>query len=79
MRFLQSIKMELGFLIFHPEPNHIDAGTNKMFEYMYAELPVVASDFPSWRKCHGKNVGGPPPEMEPFGIPFGETKCSEMQ
>lgn len=38
-----------GLLLFHPEPNHINAVPNKLFEYMAGQLPLICSDFESWR------------------------------
>jgi glycosyltransferase involved in cell wall biosynthesis len=48
-----------GLVTLLPMPSYLDALPIKMFEYMSAELPVVASDFPLWRgivEQHGCGV-----------------------
>ena len=39
-----------GIVTLRPHPNYIDALPVKMFEYMGAGVPVIASDFPLWRQ-----------------------------
>jgi glycosyltransferase involved in cell wall biosynthesis len=40
---------QAGVIAFFPEPNHLYSIPNKIFEYMSAGLPVIASDLPTQR------------------------------
>jgi len=47
-----------GLVVFSPMPNHVNALPNKMFEYMSAGLPVIASNFPLWKEIVEGNKCG---------------------
>ena len=49
---------KLAAVTFLPAPNHIESQPNKMFEYMSASLPVIASNFPFWEEIIDGNKCG---------------------
>lgn len=47
-----------GMVTLHPIINYMDSLPVKMFEYMGAGIPVIASDFPLWKEIVEKNNCG---------------------
>jgi len=51
-------KADAGIVCFLPEPNYIKSMPIKLFEYMEASLPIIASNFPLWKKIVEGNKCG---------------------
>jgi glycosyltransferase involved in cell wall biosynthesis len=51
-------KSKIGMVTLHPIENYLDSLPIKMFEYMYAGIPLIASDFPLWKELISENKCG---------------------
>jgi glycosyltransferase involved in cell wall biosynthesis len=51
-------KSKIGMVSLYPLRNYLDSLPIKMFEYMLAGIPVIASDFPYWQSIIDENKCG---------------------
>jgi len=51
-------RSKLGVVTYYPLANHMEAQPNKIFEYMSAGLPILASNFPLWKELVEENACG---------------------
>jgi glycosyltransferase involved in cell wall biosynthesis len=55
----------IGLVTLLPQPNYLEALPTKLFEYMALGIPVLASDFPLWRRMLQESGAGRVTAPEP--------------
>lgn len=66
---------KVGMVTLYPQINYLDSLPIKMFEYMLAAIPVIASDFPLWKEIiEGNNCGICVNPLNPMEIAEGIKK-----
>lgn len=56
--FAELAEADLGMILFEDAASHRHIDPNKIYEYLALALPVVATDFPTWRKRFADTVVG---------------------
>ncbi|MBC1501873.1 glycosyltransferase family 4 protein [Listeria weihenstephanensis] len=52
------VNSDIGLCLLHPIPNYLESFATKIFEYMAAQIPMIVSDFPSWKSLLDENECG---------------------
>ncbi len=58
----------VGLVTLLPQPNYLEALPTKLFEYMAMGVPVLASDFPLWRRLVEDSGSGRLTEPQPAAV-----------